>query len=396
MDRLKEVLNKSISEHLVGAILSGKRQKLGKTDKVKIRRVIIKNQELFQITEYQTPKVIHHNMTAEETVDYIMNAMRDLFKQCQITCDTYNVSVLVSSKGQVTVKEKAAKMMSGNDLSKMVDTAHNRTKEYIIKEDTKVPFLIDLGVMTEQGKIVRTKYDKFRQINRFLEYVRDIIPELGAGKKDKSEITILDFGCVKSYLTFAIYYYLHELLGMNIRIIGLDLKEDVINHCNKLAEKYGYDKLHFYCGDVARYGGVDDVDMMVTLHACDTATDYALARAVKWKAGVILSVPCCQHELNKTMKNDLLSPVFSYGILKERTAALITDGIRASLLEQAGYDTQILEFIDMEHTPKNLLIRAVKRKTGKSKNNLDDTVRLMNELNVEQTLYKLLAEDKLI
>ena len=221
------------------------------------------------------------------------------------------------------------------------------------------PFLIDLGVQTAEGRIVHARYDKFRQINRFLEFVQDILPQMEKGR----ELTILDFGCGKSYLTFALYYYLKILNGYDIRVIGLDLKEDVIARCNALAEKYGYDKLTFLTGDIADYEGVSKVDMVVTLHACDTATDYALEKALEWDAKVILSVPCCQHELNKQMENEILKPVLKYGLIKERIAALVTDALRAGRLEEAGYQVQILEFIDMEHTPKNILIRAVK--TGK-------------------------------
>ena len=211
--------------------------------------------------------------------------------------------------------------------------------------------------MGQDGKIIRTRYDKFRQINRFLEYIEDILPKLDKER----ELTIIDFGCGKSYLTFAMYYYLHELKEYDIRIIGLDLKKEVIRHCNELSEKYGYEKLRFLEGDIADYTGVNKVDMVVTLHACDTATDYALAKAVGWDAKVILSVPCCQHELNRQIRNEVLEPVLRYGLLKERMAALITDGLRAQYLEREGYEAQILEFIDMEHTPKNILIRAVKR-----------------------------------
>ena len=211
--------------------------------------------------------------------------------------------------------------------------------------------------MTQDGKIVRTKMDKFRQINRFLEFVEDILPQLD---KDR-ELTLLDFGCGKSYLTFAMYYYLHELKGYDIRIIGLDLKTDVILHCNELAKKYGYEKLTFLVGDIADYEGVDLVDMVVTLHACDTATDYALAKAVGWNAKVILSLPCCQHEVNKQIQSEDYSLLTRYGIIKERFSALTTDAIRANLLECCGYKTQLLEFIDFEHTPKNILIRAVRR-----------------------------------
>ena len=250
-----------------------------------------------------------------------------------------------------------------------------------------VPFLQDLGVMTQDGKIVHAKFDKFRQINRFLEFIEDILPELDKGR----ELTILDFGCGKSYLTFAMYYYLHELKEYDIRIIGLDLKKDVIRHCNELSEKYGYEKLRFLEGDIADYTGVNKVDMVVTLHACDTATDYALAKAVGWDAKVILSVPCCQHELNRQIKNEILEPILKYGLLKERMAALITDGLRAQYLEREGYEAQILEFIDMEHTPKNILIRAVKKRHAKEDNNIEASIkRCEAALRVSPALGRLL------
>ena len=203
----------------------------------------------------------------------------------------------------------------------------------------------------------------------------DVIPYLS---KDREQ-TIIDFGCGKSYLTFAMYYYLKELKGLDIRIIGLDLKKDVIMHCNLLARKYGYKKLNFYVGDIADYKDVSSVDMVVTLHACDTATDYALAKAVKWGAKVILSVPCCQHEANGQIQSDELMPVLKYGILKERMSSILTDAIRANRLEIAGYQTQILEFIDMEHTPKNLLIRGVytgKKADSRGVDNLEDMFNL--------------------
>lgn len=227
--------------------------------------------------------------------------------------------------------------------------------------------------------------ENFRQINRFLEFIEDILPRLSRDR----EITILDFGCGKSYLTFAMYYYLRELKGYDVNIIGLDLKTDVIEKCNSLALRYGYEKLHFYHGDIADYEGVSCVDMVVTLHACDTATDYALAKAVEWGAEVILSVPCCQHEVNKQIKNEMLEPVLRYGILKERMSALITDAVRADLLESKGYDTQILEFIDMEHTPKNLLIRAVR--TGK-RSDQGKVEKMLAALNIHPTLDRLLNE----
>lgn len=267
-----------------------------------------------------------------------------------------------------------------------VSLTHNRQKRYLLEEGGPVPFLIDLGVMTPEGTIIRSRYDKYRQINRFLEFVEDILPQLDKNR----ELTILDFGCGKSYLTFALYYYLKLLKGYSIRIIGLDLKEDVIRRCNALARSYGYDTLHFLQGDIADYTGVSQVDMVVTLHACDTATDYALAKAVCWNAKVILSVPCCQHELNRQIKNDILEPALKYGIIKERMAALFTDALRAERLESCGYRTQLLEFIDMEHTPKNILIRAVYQ--GTSADNQESIAALESFLHADLTLKKLLNE----
>ena len=273
-------------------------------------------------------------------------------------------------------------------LSADLPLSHNRMKRYLLPEGTPVPFLVDLGVQTKEGRIVRAKYDKFRQINRFLEFIDDILPKLDKGR----ETTVIDFGCGKSYLTFAMYYYLHQVKGYPLKIIGLDLKKDVIVRCNQLARQYGYDRLTFLCGDIASYDGVDQVDMVVTLHACDTATDYALAKAVQWGARVILSVPCCHHELNGQMENELLKPVLQYGLIKERMAALCTDALRAELLESRGYRTQLLEFIDMEHTPKNILIRAVR--DGKPKNNRKEIRNIFEFLSVRPTLSELLWSEK--
>lgn len=249
--------------------------------------------------------------------------------------------------------------------------------------------MIDLGVQTKDGNIIPKKAKKWKQINRFLEFVEDVLPAL---PKDR-EITILDFGCGKSYLTFAMYYYLKILKQYHVRMIGLDLKSDVIRHCNQLAEKYGYKELKFLEGDISSYEGVDQVDMVVTLHACDTATDFALDKAIRWGAKVILSVPCCQHEMNQQIHNELLEPVLKYGILKERISALLTDGLRANILEQKGYDVQLLEFIDMEDTPKNLLIRAVRKEKQGQKKNKDSYMRLCQALNFRGTLEELQKKD---
>ena len=351
MERLKNILDEQLTAELANIIISNPRR-AALAQKIKIRPVLLKDELNFQITEYKGKQVFHENLKKEETTDYIMNQMENFFGQMVLESNSKTVNMLVSKKGTVTIKQKAQK----NEI-KQKELSHNRKKRYILEEGAAVPFLVDLGVQTKEGKIVNSRYDKFRQINRFLEFIQDIVENLPKGR----EITIVDFGCGKSYLTFAMYHYLKVMKGFDIRVIGLDLKEDVIAYCNELKEKYGYDKMSFTTGDIASYTGVDAVDMVVTLHACDTATDYALEKAVKWGASVILSVPCCQHELNYQMKNEELNTVFKYGLLKERIAALVTDGLRAEMLEQCGYDTQVLEFIDMEHTPKNILIRAVKR-----------------------------------
>lgn len=381
---IKELLENLIDEQLVMAVMSGA-QKGSTEGKVRIRPIELKGRICFQASKTDGPKVLHKNYDREELILYIEQAMTEHYTQLQLQNIKADGSVLVSKKGKMTVRCKMHAAQTKLEAPQI--KAHNRTKNYILREGIPVPFLVDLGVMTAQGKIVAARYDKFRQINRFLEFIEDILPKLA---KDR-EITILDFGCGKSYLTFAIYYYLRELKGYDVRIIGLDLKKDVIEKCNRLAEGYGYEKLQFLVGDIADYEGVDAVDMVVTLHACDTATDFALAKAVDWGAQVILSVPCCQHEVNRQIKNDMLAPVLKYGILKERMSALLTDGIRAELLESMGYETQILEFIDMEHTPKNLLIRAVR--TGKKAEKRSVT-EMMEALHVQPTLMRLLAMDE--
>lgn len=388
MSDLQSLFTDCLNETLIRVILSNPSSKDGV---IKIcARPMLKNKSLlFQIEEYTKTQVFHKNLTAGDAGSYLTGKLSSdtssqtaSFKNALVEAQSFTANVLVSKKGTITIKKK----MNASAKQPKISLSHNRKKKYILEEGIPVPFLIDLGVMTQNGNIVNAHYDKFRQINRFLEYIEDILPSLPTDR----ELRILDFGCGKSYLTFAIYYYLKVLKGYPVRITGLDLKEDVIRHCNELAVKYGYDKLEFLCGDIAYYDGCSQVDMVVTLHACDTATDYALAKAVGWGAKVILSVPCCQHELNKQMKNDLLSPVLHYGILKERMAALMTDGLRAQILEANGYRTQILEFIDMAHTPKNLLIRAVYN--GHCADNKAQINDLLAAFDVNPTLYRLLCK----
>lgn len=388
MSDLQSLFTDCLNETLIRVILSNPSSKDG-VIKICARPVLKNKSLLFQIEEYTKTQVFHKNLTAGDAGSYLTgklfsdtSSQTASFKNALVETKSFTANVLVSKKGTITIKKK----MNASAKQPKISLSHNRKKKYILEEGIPVPFLIDLGVMTQNGNIINAHYDKFRQINRFLEYIEDILPSLPTGR----ELRILDFGCGKSYLTFAIYYYLKVLKGYPVRITGLDLKEDVIRHCNELAVKYGYDKLEFLCGDIAYYDGCSQVDMVVTLHACDTATDYALAKAVGWGAKVILSVPCCQHELNKQMKNDLLSPVLHYGILKERMAALITDGLRAQILEANGYRTQILEFIDMAHTPKNLLIRAVYN--GHCADNKAQINELLAAFDINPTLYRLLCK----
>ena len=377
MDELKVLLQDNLNIEFRSAVLSNPRQK-EEAEKIKVRPLLKKEELIFQIETFCNHQAFHRNAEPKEACELLRKAMENM-RQMQMETAKYLYTVLVSKKGRVTVKKKALACER-----KEIDLSHNRKKRYILEEGVPVPFLLDLGVMTQEGKVVHSRFDKFRQINRFLEFIEDILPELDKER----ELTIIDFGCGKSYLTFAMYYYLHECKGYDIRIIGLDLKKDVIRHCSELGRKYGYVMLTFLEGDIAGYTGVEHVDMVVTLHACDTATDYALAKAVSWGAKVILSVPCCQHELNGQMESDVLKPVFKYGLIKERMAALVTDGLRAEYLECAGYDTQILEFIDMAHTPKNILIRGVRR--GKKGENLEAVRRCEEFLHVSPTLGRLL------
>ena len=382
MEKVRQLLEKNLNENTLRAVVSNRRSKQV-SQKLVFRPFIEKNRLMFQREEYANNQVFHENMDKETTVEQICTFLEKDYKQLDLLCEQSSFSALVSKKGKSTIKENK------NQIAKKIDLSHNRKKRYILDTDEVIPFLVDLGVQTKEGKIVDKKYKKYKQINRFLEFVKDVLPEL---PKDRP-VKIIDFGCGKSYLTFAVYYYLHIMNGRDVEMIGLDLKKDVIAHCNRMAEKYEYASLHFLEGDISTYDGADSADMVITLHACDVATDFALDKAVHWNAKVILSVPCCQHELNAQIENDMLEPLLKYGILKERFAALLTDALRANLLEQNGYEVQILEFIDMEHTPKILLIRAVKRgeKADKKQEKLENSYKtLCDELNAHGTLEKIL------
>ena len=395
MEELRNRLADFLSERLYQIIISNPRRK-EEAFKVKVRPIMMKGSICFQETISRGTQVFHDNYEKDGMLDRLVRYMEEDFRQLEAQSMDGKLNVLVSKKGRMTIKQQKADS-SQNQM--MPNISHNHNKQYILKEGVPVPFLIDLDVQTAEGTIIKSRYNKFKQINRYLEFVEDILPAL---PKERT-IHIIDFGCGKSYLTFALYYYLHELKQLDVMITGLDLKTDVINKCNQLAERYGYDQLQFFQGDISTFQGAECVDMVVTLHACDTATDFAIKKAVDWGARVIFTVPCCQHEVNKQIENELLSPVFQYGLLKERISALLTDGIRANLLEEAGYETQVLEFISMEHTPKNILIRTVKRERDASVTNRRKSIeesgtalrQLTDALHVETTLQKLMKNNTL-
>ena len=384
MEELRALIQESLTGELYQMTAGGPRKKDGDV-RLRVRPVMLRDRLLFQLESFRGNQVFHRNLTEEEAGEAVLEAMAD-FRQLSVKTRRFEAEAMVSKKGKVTVRRRESAPAPLRNVPDALRMAHNRKKKYILEEGKPVPFLIDLGVQTEDGRTVKSRYDKFRQINRFLEFIADIMPIL---PKDRC-VRIIDFGCGKSYLTFAMYYYLHELCGLDIRVTGLDLKADVIRRCSALAEKYGYRKLDFLQGDIADFEGTDSVDMVVTLHAYDTATDFALYKAVKWNAAVILSVPCCQHEVNRQIRNEVLEPALKYGLIRERLSALVTDSVRAGLLEEQGYETQILEFIDMEHTPKNILIRAVKRKDEERQRS---GVREMTEfLHVNTCLQRLLEK----
>lgn len=389
MDKLGELFQQMLNQDLIQITLSNTIDR-ERADKVKVRPILIRGELVFQETLYRGTKVFHSHYAKVEMRKRLSDYMEDCFRQAQLRNAAEEATALVSKKGKVTIKRRIL-ADTGKERQTVPDLSHNRSKQYILPEGLPVDFLIELGVQTPEGQIIKAKYDKFRQINRYLEFIKDILDKLPSDRT----IRIVDFGCGKSYLTFAMYYYLHQLQKRDIQVIGLDLKADVIRNCNALARKLRYDGLRFEEGDISSFQGADQMDMVVSLHACDKATDYALEKAVKWGASVIMAVPCCQHELNGQIQCETLRPLLKYGVIKERMAALITDALRANLLELHGYDTQILEFIDMEHTPKNLMIRAVKsagmrprtRVSGGQEPSVDSVIRF---LQVNPTLKELL------
>ena len=359
----------------------------GEGEKRQYRKIVLNRlSSVWQAEQYTEKQVFHENLTEDRVGAFLLEALSSAFRQCNAWNGEWEYSIRISKGGRASFQKKR---ISQAPKEKNV---HNRKKHYILEEGTVIPPLVDMGIFTAEGKVVRSMSDKYRQINRFVELIDDEIESL----PQDHTITVVDFGCGKSYLTFIIYYYLTVIKKLNVRITGLDLKEEVIRNCNRAAEKYGYHGLHFEVGDISGYDCPYPVDIVVSLHACDTATDYALYHAVRWKAGLIFSVPCCQHELNRQIKSEKLSILTRYGIVQERTAALMTDAIRGNLLTACGYKTQLLEFVDLSHTPKNILIRAVRTVIPKPVK--EDALREVEELKktfaLKPTLDQLLFSDE--
>lgn len=386
MSDVRNFISDAINLGAYKFILSGSRDKQNA-----LRRVcftMLNNEGLFFIEKLTEKQAFHSRIPIDSAVDEIIHCFEG-FTQINAWSNELEFTAKLSKKGKLLIgkhkNSSAPERLSGQD----------RKKSYLIPEGSIVPPLIDMGVMTSNGYVRKPMYDKFRQINRFLEFIDESVKNDLPGIADESDVfTIIDFGCGKSYLTFIVYYYFSVLRHMNVRIIGIDLKKDVIDFCAALAQKYGYDNMHFISQDIADFAVNEHIDMVISLHACDTATDYALFHAVMRKAKYIFSVPCCQHEIAKNANLECM-PIFGDdGILRERVSSLLTDGIRAKLLTACGYRTQLMEFVDLSHTPKNILIRAKKNKLSNEKrlNALSIAIECLNSIKCEQTLFRLLME----
>ena len=387
MEDLKRAIDEIIQQDIIKVVISNKKNKDVEYNKIVFMLKEKNDKQYYQIEKFTDKQVFHENIEQNELKQKMIENLSDNYKQAAAWSSTTTFDLKISKKGKVFLGKKKS------DNSNLINKEHNKEKNYILKEGMLIQPLIDLGVFTKEGKVVNSKYDKYKQINRFVEIIDDEIK-----KNNFEELTILDFGCGKSYLTFVLYYYFVEIKKINVKMIGLDLKADVIEKCNEIAKRYNYENLHFELGDINGFKYNNKVDMVITLHACDTATDYALYNAIKWNSKMIFSVPCCQHEFNHQMKSESLSILTEYGIIKERIAALMTDALRANLLESVGYKTQLLEFIDIAHSPKNILIRASKANISKDKKakSLKEVNNLINEFDFNPTLYNLLKRDNLI
>lgn len=352
--------------------------------KVIVKKIILKDEECFQFSFYIGKKVIHQNSFEKDIklIDKILNIMSDNFKQCNIEANN-NVTILMNRKKQFKLTG-----ITENNNNQNCILNHDNEKNYIIKQGQYIDWMYKLNMMSKNGYILKNMQKKYRQINKFLEMISDI------EKYIPNNAVIVDMGCGKSYLTFALYYYFNVIKNKNVIIKGFDLKKDVVDKCNELINEFNFKNIEFQAGDIAQLNNSDiKVDMVITLHACDTATDYAIYNAVNWGCKVIMCVPCCQHEVFGQIKNEYMNIILKHGILKERFSAIFTDAIRANMLELNGYKTNVIEFIDMEHTPKNIMIRAIKKRENNNtdeNNKYNDFVELMNDFNLEPSIYKLL------
>lgn len=372
---LKTLIVEICQEGLIKGTLSQPKMKSYEYVKAQIQ-LIEEAKAFYQIESFTKEQAFHQNVDPDALVEVLYEVSLN-YKQVHLFTDRQERIVRISKKGKVHVTAK---------LNDKVLTArtHNTKKKHILPEGQPVDFLIHLGIMDEAGNVKHKWYDKFKQINRYLEFIEDSLKYI-----DSERPTIIDFGCGKSYLTFALYYYLVKVQGRKATIIGLDLKETVIHNLIQLTDELGYEGLEFRVGDIAMFDYKDPIDMVISLHACNLATDYALEKAVKWEAKVIMAVPCCHKEINGQIDGSKMPGVMNHGVLKERIAALMTDGLRAELLTSCGYETKVMEFIDMEHTPKNLMIRAIK-KSEKSDRPSDDYYETINRYGLKPTLEKLL------
>ena len=349
--------------------------------RINIRLVFVQGEAMYQFERLTQKQAFHENVKPQEAAAKALEWMQN-FRQADLWTKDRQYSFRITKKGKVLSNQRKL------DTELKAEASHDRQKKYLLPEGTVIEPLIDLGVFSKEGRLIKSMTDKYRQIERFVEMVEDAIKD---EPKDRV-LHIVDFGCGKSYLTFVLYYYLTKIRGQKVEMTGLDLKEDVIRQCAGIAEKYGYEHLKFLHGDIADFSSDDPMDMVISLHACDTATDFALYHAISWKSRLILSVPCCQHEVCHQLSNDAIPGLTDYGIIKERMAALVTDGLRADILKAAGYQVQVLEFIDMEHSPKNILIRA--RYTGKPNEKAREHVEeIINSLHIQPTLYKLMQNE---
>ncbi|GCD12311.1 SAM-dependent methyltransferase [Clostridium sp. FP2] len=387
MKELINAIHKIMQQEIIKLVISNKMNVDVTYNKITF--VLKENdaKQYYQIEKSTDKQVFHENIDMDILEEKLLEYVSSNYKQVDAWSNVATFELKISKKGKVHLG------MKKSDNVKLVNKEHNKEKNYILKEGMIIEPLIDLGIFTKEGRVVNSKYDKYKQINRFVEIIDDEIKN-----NDFKELTILDFGCGKSYLTFVLYYYFVQIKKINVKMIGLDLKEDVIEKCNDIAKKYNYENLHFELGDINGFKYNNKVDMVITLHACDTATDYALYNAIKWDSKMIFSVPCCQHEINSQIKTESLSILTKYGIVQERISALMTDSVRANLLECVGYKTQLLEFIDISHSPKNILIRAskVNISVDKREKALAEVNALINQFNLNPTLFNLLKKDNLI